>query len=149
MVPCRITDVIEKNLTFLEPQLNEKGYVIQSHMANDLPEISADPDMLYQAFLNILINAMQAMPKGGKLNIAVESRPPYVWIVFEDQGSGISPELMDKIWDPFFTTKEKGTGLGLGIVKNIIEYHEGDIRIENNPDGGARVFIKLPQGQGE
>jgi signal transduction histidine kinase len=57
--------------------------------------------------------------------------------------------MMDKIWDPFFTTKEKGTGLGLGIVKNIIEYHEGDIRIENHPAGGARVSIKLPQGQGE
>jgi signal transduction histidine kinase len=149
MVPCRITDVIEKNLTFLEPQLDEKGYVIQTHMANDLPEISADPEMLYQAFLNILINAMQAMPNGGKLNIRIESSPPYVWIIFEDQGCGISPEMMDKIWDPFFTTKEKGTGLGLGIVKNIIEYHEGDIRIENHPAGGARVSIKLPQGQGE
>jgi signal transduction histidine kinase len=110
----------------------------------DLPVIQADADMLYQAFLNIFINAMQAMPDGGDIAIRAKAANNSLWIAVEDQGSGISPEAMEKIWDPFFTTKDKGTGLGLGIVRNIIEAHQGQVRIENRPEGGARVSIRLP-----
>ncbi|MBI5896829.1 MAG: two-component sensor histidine kinase, partial [Desulfobacterales bacterium] len=67
-----------------------------------------------------------------------------LWVAVEDQGNGISAQAMEKIWDPFFTTKDKGTGLGLGIVKNIIEAHAGQVRIDNRPEGGARVSIRLP-----
>jgi signal transduction histidine kinase len=100
--------------------------------------------MLYQAFLNILINAMQAMPEGGKIYIEVRSTNNTVTICFEDEGTGISEEYMEKIWDPFFSTKEKGTGLGLGIVKNIIESHGGIVQIANRPDCGARMTVELP-----
>jgi two-component system sensor histidine kinase HydH len=104
--------------------------------------------MLYQAFLNILINAMQAMPQGGKISIQICSSGNSVEIFFEDQGEGIAEDILEKIWDPFFTTKSKGTGLGLGIVKNIIESHGGTVQIANGSQSGARVTVKIPIEQG-
>ena len=142
--PCRIEAVIAKNIDFLSPQIENNGYTIRTQYDRNLPEIQADADMLYQAFLNILINAMQAMPDGGTIDIAAKSDERSLWIAFEDQGGGVSPKAREKIWDPFFTTKDKGTGLGLGIVKNIIETHEGQIRLENRSEGGTRVSIRLP-----
>jgi signal transduction histidine kinase len=148
LVPCKLEDIIEKNITFLESQIKEQGYTIIKHSDNNLPEITADPDMLYQAFLNILINAMQAMPQGGKISIQICSSGNSVEIFFEDQGEGIAEDILEKIWDPFFTTKSKGTGLGLGIVKNIIESHGGSVRIANRSQSGARVTVKIPIEQG-
>ncbi len=142
--PCRIQDVIAKNIDFLSTQINENGCSVSTHFEDNLPVIHADADMLYQAFLNILINAMQAMPKSGGIDIRVKASNNNLWVAFEDQGSGIPTEAAEKIWDPFFTTKDKGTGLGLGIVKNIIEAHGGQIRIDNLPEGGARVSLRLP-----
>lgn len=144
LFPCRIVDVIDKNIEYLSWQLHEEGFVMQTHYEPNLPKIQADADMLYQAFLNVLINAMQAMPDGGNIDISVKSGDNSIWITFEDQGTGIKMEAMEKMWDPFFTTKDKGTGLGLGIVKNIIEAHDGQIRIGARPEGGTRVSIKLP-----
>ncbi|MEJ2658694.1 MAG: ATP-binding protein [Desulfobacterales bacterium] len=105
--------------------------------------------MLYQAFLNLLINAMQAMPGGGIIHVNIHSGDHAVTIKIEDEGEGIPKDLLEKIWDPFFTTKAKGTGLGLGIVKNIIESHEGSVSIINKPDAGACVTISLPVNQRE
>ena len=144
LAECGIENVLEKNITFLESQIDEEGYDIENHYQNDLPAVKADSDMLYQAFLNILINAMQAMPEGGKIHIKVYSTNSTVTIYFEDEGTGISEEHMEKIWSPFFSTKEKGTGLGLGIVKNIIESHGGIVQIANRPDCGACVTVELP-----
>jgi len=144
LVECRIENVLEKNIAFMESQIDEEGYDIENHYQNDLPVVKADSDMLYQAFLNILINAMQAMPEGGKIYIEVCSTNNTVTICFEDEGTGISEEHMEKIWSPFFSTKEKGTGLGLGIVKNIIESHGGIVQIANRPDCGARMTVELP-----
>lgn len=145
---CKIEEVIEKNISFLEPQLVEDGYTIKTVIKNHLPSIMADVDMLYQAFLNILINAMQSMPDGGLVIISAESDDQFIRVTFRDHGKGILDEVLDKIWDPFFTTKEKGTGLGLGIVRNIIESHGGKIRIANLSDG-TRVSIKLPVSRKE
>ena len=107
----------------------------------------ADGDMLYQAFLNLLINAMQAMKAGGVIDVTIETGEGAIWIYIEDEGEGVTESALDKIWDPFFTTKEKGTGLGLGIVKNIIEAHDGLVRIDNRQDKGARVSVKFPISQ--
>jgi signal transduction histidine kinase len=148
LVSCKIGDIIEKNITFLASQIKGEGYTIDKHYDNKLPEITADPDMLYQAFLNILINAMQAMPQGGKINVQICSNDNAVEIIFEDQGEGIAEDILEKIWDPFFTTKSKGTGLGLGIVKNIIESHDGTVHIRNRSLSGARVTVRIPVEQG-
>ncbi len=143
-VSCRVEDIIMKNLAFLDAQLTEKGYVVEKHLDRRLPAILADADMLYQAFLNILINAMQAMPDGGRLQITTEMINQQALIHFDDNGKGIPEENKEKIWNPFFTTKEMGTGLGLGIVKNIIESHDGKIGIGNLSKGGTRVTVTLP-----
>jgi two-component system sensor histidine kinase HydH len=147
LTPCRIEEVIDKNITFLAVQIEEKGYQIKQNYQNSLPEIQADAAMLYQSFLNILINAMQAMPNGGCIEISISANEKIVTISFEDEGQGITEEVLDKIWDPFFTTKEMGTGLGLGVVKNIIESHGGSIQIQNRTSRGARVTVELPVEQ--
>jgi len=141
---CRIEDVIEKNITFLSMQMKEKGYTLKKDYQNHLPEIQADADMLYQSFLNIFLNAMQAMPNGGIIKVAIRSNGKAVFINFDDEGQGIANEILEKIWDPFFTTKETGTGLGLGMVKNIIESHGGNIQIVNKIEGGTRVTVEMP-----
>ena len=144
MAPCRVEEIIDKNFAFLEAQNKEMGHVIKKNYQEDLPEIMADSAMLYQSFLNILLNAMQSMPDGGRILVEVSSNDHRVTMHFDDDGQGIPPENMNKIWDPFFTTKEQGTGLGLGIVKNIIESHGGSIQIVNRPVSGARVTVELP-----
>jgi two-component system, NtrC family, sensor histidine kinase HydH len=141
---CNIEKVLEKNLKFLASDIQDKGYRIQREAITDLPSIKADPDMLYQVFLNILINAMQSMPSGGDIKILVTADDRQVAIEFQDSGTGIADDIKEKIWNPFFTTKEKGTGLGLGIVKKIIEMHEGSIRIENRQPKGVSVTVALP-----
>jgi signal transduction histidine kinase len=144
LAPCGIEEVIDKNLTFLASQIEEDGYIIKKNYQNSIPEITADAAMLYQSFLNILINAMQSMPDGGRIQIEASSKVDVVTVHFDDEGPGIPEDNLEKIWDPFFTTKEKGSGLGLGIVKNIIEAHKGSIQISNREVRGARVTVELP-----
>jgi signal transduction histidine kinase len=141
---CRIEEVIHKTIRYISSQIEKKGYAVGAHLDKNLPTIRADADMLYQAFLNLVINATQAMPEGGAIDVRATSVDNNLWIAFEDRGEGIPAEILEKIWDPFFTTKDKGTGLGLGIVRKIIEAHEGQIRIDNRPEGGTRVSIRLP-----
>ncbi|MDH3886529.1 MAG: ATP-binding protein, partial [Desulfobacterales bacterium] len=85
-----------------------------------------------------------SMPDGGRILVEVSSSGQLVTVHFDDEGQGIPNENLEKIWDPFFTTKEMGTGLGLGIVKNIVESHGGSILIMNRPVRGTRVTIELP-----
>ncbi len=148
LTACNIEDIIEKNLSFLSSQIKAEGYIVKKDYDDDLPQITADSDMLYQAFLNILINAMQAMSEGGIIHVKIRSGNNEVKIFFEDDGEGIAEDLLEKIWDPFFTTKAKGTGLGLGIVKNIIESHEGSVHIINRPLAGTCVTVIMPIHQG-
>jgi signal transduction histidine kinase len=142
--PCRVEEVIERTLAFLAAQIEERGYAIEKTYQHPLPEIMGDVPMLHQSFLNLFINAMQAMPDGGRIGVGLRSEGDKVRIEIEDAGQGVPADLLTKIWDPFFTTKDKGTGLGLGIVKNIVEAHGGSIGITNREEQGARVTIELP-----
>ncbi len=144
LMPCNVVEVLEKNLNFLAPEINSNGYRIWKRFTTHVPDIQADPGLLYQAFLNILMNAMQAMPGGGTITIELHNRGDTVTVVFADQGKGIPDETLEKIWQPFFTTKEKGSGLGLPIVRKFVESHGGTVRIENGPEKGARVTVDLP-----
>ena len=141
---CSIKDIIDKNIAFISPQLEEQNIDIDLSLPPDLPPIMADPAMLYQAFLNILLNAVQANDEQGTISIVVQKRTQYIHILFKDSGDGIDETLLKKIWSPFFTTKDYGTGLGLGIVKNIINAHMGEIHIRNSELSGAIVEILLP-----
>ncbi len=146
--PVRVSEVIEKNLTFLAPRLKEQQVLLETRIERNLPVLMADPNMLYQAFLNILINALQAMKNGGRILVRANRSSGGVSIHFEDSGPGICSEYLGKVWDPFFTTKETGSGLGLGIVRNIIKSHGGEIHITNKPEGGAAVSILLTGSKG-
>lgn len=145
--PCRVERILEKNLSALSRQLEQSGHRCELSLEGDPPEIIADQDLLYQAFLNILINAIQAMPQGGTVRIRVASGDDHVAVVFEDEGSGILEENLEKVWDPFFTTKDKGTGLGLGIVRKIIDAHGGRLSLANQKPGGIRLSVELPLTQ--
>lgn len=139
-----IEDVINKNIGFLEPRLLETDARIEVDYSADLPAVYADEAMLYQAFLNIFMNGLQAAEGYAHIRVTVSAGGGGVMIFVDDNGPGVAPDVLEKIWDPFFTTKEKGTGLGLGIVKNIIEAHEGEIQIYNIEGQGARVEVVLP-----
>ncbi len=110
LILCRIEDVIEKNIKFLESQMQEQGYRVLRHYENNSPEIMADSAMMYQAFLNILINAMQAMPQGGNIHIGIGVNEKFVNIIFEDEGEGIKAECSWKNLGAFFY--HKGYGIG-------------------------------------
>jgi len=144
----RIEEIIQKNIDYLSSDAAKKGYILDHRRNGDLPVIMADGDMLYQAFLNLLINAMQSMPAGGRILVDMIAEDNTIIVHFKDRGDGIDQEIIDKIWAPFFTTKGQGTGLGLGIVKNIIEAHGGQIDIVNRNTGGVDAMITLPVNQG-
>lgn len=142
--PCAIDEVIEKNLIFLASQIEDAKIHIKTEYQENIPEIMADTAMLYQSFLNILLNAFHALKENGTITISTWSDPAFVHICFTDTGDGISEDVLKKIWTPFFTTKDTGTGLGLGIVKNIIEAHKGRIHISNAEPLGTKIEIALP-----
>ena len=142
--PCLIEDIIEKNLAYLNPHIEEKNLNISKEIAQNLPAIMADNAMLYQAFLNILLNAFQSLEDNGCLTIKTVYNSGNIIINFIDNGEGIEEDILKKIWTPFFTSKDSGTGLGLGIVKNIIEAHNGTIAISNAKPNGTNVEMILP-----
>ncbi len=142
--PCRVEDIIEKNIAYLTSQIEDYNFNIIKEISDDLPEVLADSTMLYQAFLNILINAFQSLKNNGCIIIRINYDSNNIVINFIDNGEGIPDEILKKIWTPFFTTKDTGTGLGLGIVKNMIEAHNGTISITNMKPAGANVEIILP-----
>jgi len=142
--PCVVEDIIEKNLAYLNPHIEEKNLNISKEIAQNLPEIMADNAMLYQAFLNILLNAFQSLEDNGCLTIKTVHNSGNIIINFIDNGEGIKEDILKKIWTPFFTSKDSGTGLGLGIVKNIIEAHNGTITISNAKPNGTNVEMTLP-----
>jgi two-component system, NtrC family, sensor histidine kinase HydH len=142
--PCRIEEIIEKNIAYLTPRIEDHNFNIIREISTHLPEIMADSAMLHQAFLNIFINAFQSLKDYGCLTIRVKYYSGSIVINFIDDGEGVSKEVLKKIWTPFFTTKNTGTGLGLGIVKNMIEAHNGTITITNAETKGANVEIILP-----
>jgi signal transduction histidine kinase len=142
--PCKVEQIIEKNIAFFLLQTENTGFEIEKKFESNLPEILADSSMLYQAFLNIFINSSQASGETGKVIVEIFLNGNNIVINFLDQGNGIKEKELEKIWTPFYTTKDSGTGLGLGIVKNIIDAHNGSIEISNRKLRGAKVTIVLP-----
>jgi len=131
---------------FMQAELKKRGVVLESHLDETLPLLMADWDLIYRAFLNVMINAVQAMPEGGKL-ILTTRRPaggaPGAVIEIQDTGVGVGENEREQLFTPFFTTKNRGTGLGLAIVKNIVDNHGGTIAVESEPGQGALFRIIL------
>jgi signal transduction histidine kinase len=142
--PTRLEPVLQKTLQHLEQEIELRHIAIRKKLDGYQGHVMIDSDMLYQALLNLLLNAMQAIDHNGRIDITLSASDGQVTLRLQDTGPGIDPSILDKIWDPFFTDKEKGTGLGLGIVRQIIEAHQGEIMIVNAEEGGALVEVRLP-----
>lgn len=136
--------ILEDVLTITNKYALQHGVNVE-FKKSDIPEIAVDKEQLKQAFINIIFNAVQAMPEGGKLTVTTQSHGSgFVKAVFEDTGAGIPEDSLEKIFNPFYTTKEEGTGLGLPIVHRIIEEHEGVISVSSRVGEGTTFEILLP-----
>ncbi|MDR1817103.1 MAG: PAS domain-containing protein [Puniceicoccales bacterium] len=141
----RLLDVIAEVLALLKKQCEDLGVRVAVNVRHDLPVVSGDHDQLKQVFFNLLKNAMEAMDKGGVIDIAAESDDEFVTVSVRDCGAGIEREAVSRIFDPFFTTKSGGHGLGMFVVSRILHAHGGDIAVESTPGHGTTVTVRLPQ----
>ena len=146
--PINLHDAISRVKNNLEHEVEARDVVwVDSNSDGPDPMIQADPDLLYQAFLNVAMNAFEAMPHGGTFSVMVHEEDEGVRVDFSDSGHGIKEEELPRIFTPFFTTHEMGTGLGLCVVHNIITAHGGVISVESKPDVGTTFSIYLPAGE--
>jgi two-component system NtrC family sensor kinase len=148
-----IIPVIDETLSFVEYQIKSKHIKVVKHFAPDLPNVTIDGNQIKQVFVNLLLNSFEAMQNGGTVTISAESimdekDKRYLQITMADTGCGIPESELEKIFDPFYTTKNTpvNSGLGLSVTKGIIDKHHGKIRIESEIDRGTRVIIGLPAG---
>jgi len=141
VAPANIAGIIEDALRYT---LVPENVELIKDINNNLPMVIVDGDQIKQVFLNIILNALQAMPEGGRLEIRASDKGKCVDVEFTDTGGGIPDSVKKKIFDPLFTTKAKGVGLGLSVCKTIIEHHEGDIQIKSKEGEGATFTISLP-----
>ena len=141
-----INSLIENIVLLVRNQTSFRNINIERHLAENVPDIMADSDQIQQVFINFILNASDAMPKGGTLKIdsRLMDNDEYVEIKFADNGTGISEENKNRIFDPFFTTKESGTGLGLSITYGIVEQHGGTIHVESEIGKGTTFIVQLP-----
>jgi len=133
------------NLT--EKQLTERGIHVKTELPATLPLIMAVGSQIQQVFINLILNAYDAMPNGGNLRIAGRARPGGVEVLFQDSGRGIAREQQSSIFEPFFSTKEGGTGLGLTVSYNIITAHGGTLELVPDHGKGACFRVFLPTGE--
>jgi len=148
-VPTDVREVLDKVLDNLALRCQEAAVEVERDFDEELPTVLIDPDMAQQVFLNLGINALQAMPEGGLLKIGTGLRrtrykKAYVDVVVADTGPGIPDEVKEKIFDPFFTTRSMGTGLGLSISLQIAREHGGNLTARNSAQGGAVFKFSLP-----
>jgi len=142
--PTVLNDVVTRTLELLQPELDNRGLIVKTKLAPHLPTAPLDAGQIQQALVNLIKNAMQAMTKGGVLTIQTGEEGDGVWVSVSDTGVGISREQLSHIFEPFYTTKKKGTGLGLMIVQRIVRAHGGRIDLESDPGRGTTFRLWLP-----
>ena len=161
MTPGDVGEILQRTFKLLAPEV-PAGIQVALDLGPDLPPVSCDAEQLKQVFLNLALNAFQAMPRGGKLAVSTQlardelapwrethNRGERVEVRFRDSGPGIPAEARENVFVPFYTTKEKGTGLGLAISQRIVKAHQGSITVSSPPGGGAEFVISLPGIAGE
>jgi two-component system, NtrC family, sensor histidine kinase HydH len=148
LAPTDITDLIEHTVRLVKAEAGSRNVQIETQIA-DVSILPLDANQMTQALLNLLLNALQAVDLGGRIEIGADFNADesclHIWVA--DNGCGIAPDQKEKIFEPFFTTREKGTGLGLAIVHKIVENHQGEIKVESPPDGtikGCRFTMIVP-----
>ncbi|MBW7898960.1 MAG: two-component sensor histidine kinase [Candidatus Brocadia sapporoensis] len=141
---CNINEVVDEVVDFITPEIKQKKILILKSYDAHLPPCRLDINLVKQAILNVVINAEQAMEHGGELMIRTSGNKKYIQIDVTDTGTGISKDILDKIFQVYYSTKKTGTGLGLPTAKRIIEEHKGTISVQSEENKGSNFSIKLP-----
>ena len=143
--PANVMDIINDVLRLMEADLRHRKIELVKFIGEPLPEIMLDPDRMRQVFMNVILNSMQAMPEGGKLSVLCryDRENSAVQIDISDTGVGMSQEVLKHVFDPFFSARTGGTGLGLANVKKIIEQHGGSVQIESAEGQGTKISVNL------
>jgi len=141
-----LNQVVQDSFYFFSARCAKGGIELVQTLSTNLPEIIADPALLNQVLVNLVVNASQSMPGGGRITVSTRSCDEYIYLTVEDTGPGISKEILEKIFIPFFTTKDvgQGTGLGLPVVHGIVTSHGGTIDVDSKVGYGTRFEIRLP-----
>ena len=139
-----ISDIIKRSIDLVEARVKQNKVKIDLSIDMDLPKINLDAKWIEQTFLNLILNANDAMKGGGVLKIKAALNNENINVTFEDNGQGIPSDEIEKIFDPFYTTKDEGTGLGLSFIFQVITAHNGDVDVESRIGEGAKFTIKLP-----
>jgi PAS domain S-box-containing protein len=142
--PASLNDVVRDTLALLQPELDNRKLIVRERLAKTLPASLIDPAQMKQVLLNLLKNAMQAMTRSGTLTLATGATTEDVWLSVADTGSGIPADQLNRIFEPFYTTKQKGTGLGLMIVQRILRDHGGRVELESRLGQGTTFKLWLP-----
>ena len=140
-----VNTVVEDVITLVNQQAIERNIKIVTHLSENIDRIYGDPDQLKQVFLNITLNAFQAIHHEGETTIRTEQRGSSVFVEIEDNGSGMSPETKERLFELYYTTKHDGGGIGMSICKNIVEAHEGRITFDSSLNKGTTFYIELPR----
>ncbi|QOY35426.1 ATP-binding protein [Anaerobacillus isosaccharinicus] len=142
--PNSIKKIMNNVILLLEPQSNLKNIQLSSYINDNEIDINCDENQLKQVFINILKNAMESMPNGGNIHVKINTYNDHISIQFKDEGCGIPEEQLERLGEPFYTTKADGTGLGLLITKKIIQNHNGQLIVKSQVNKGTLVEILLP-----
>ena len=140
-----VNAVIEESVAFLDAELKDRDILVELELDGSLPSIEMDRDQIKQAFYNVIRNALQAMKTGGILRIRSGADETHQFVSFSDTGGGIAPENISRVFEPYFTTKSDGSGLGLLIVRRIVRAHGGEVIIESQRNRGLTLTIRLPR----
>lgn len=143
-VDVAVEKVIDDCFLLVKNQLKKQGIRYEKVVSSELPLVTGDPDQLKQVFINIITNAIQALAPGGLLRVMLEHREEALVVAFEDNGSGIPVDKFQDIFNPFMTTKEDGTGLGLSMAQRIVEEHGGKIEVQSTLGEGSTFYVFLP-----
>ena len=142
--PENLNTIVEEAVRFFTPELQDREIVVEQELRSDLPVLQVDRDQMKQAFYNVIKNSLEAMHRHGTLRIRTDMDDTHVIIRFVDTGGGMSAESLSRVFEPYFTTKPAGTGLGLLIVRRIVREHGGELSIESPQGKGLIVTIRLP-----
>jgi PAS domain S-box-containing protein len=143
--PASLNAIVRESLAFLAPELDDRDILVEPHLDESLPPIDLDADQIKQAFYNVIRNSFQAMKSGGILRVTTALDETHFVVTFADTGGGISNDDLGRVFQPYYTTKENGTGLGLLIVRRIVRAHGGEISIESTAGKGLNFIIRLPR----
>ena len=142
-----INSVLEESVAFLDAELKDRDILVELELDKSLPPVEIDRDQIKQAFYNIIRNALQAMKSGGILRLRSGADETHQYVSFADTGGGIPPENISRVFEPYFTTKSSGSGLGLLIVRRIVRAHGGEVIIESERNRGLTLTIRLPHAE--